>query len=191
MLLLPAAYSGKIALQGPQSGSVKRSITGLSGERRAPRVSVSPWRPLRLKAGAVDRPAAPPPWWWGTVLGSRRYPRGSVASSASRRTRSRPFWPSRWRRNHHWPAKSPSTTTPPRRPSELGERASRASLPRWGRQPSLPLPDDEASHGSEHPVAGKGLPPSRGGVQLAEAVAVRLAPAGQVMPIPHQEEQQG
>ena len=37
--------SGSIALQGPQPGSVKSTITGLPEERRASRVRVSPWRP--------------------------------------------------------------------------------------------------------------------------------------------------
>ena len=56
---------------------------------------------------------------------------------------------------------------------EPGERAGAGSA-------FVALPEDEARNGSEDPVACKGLPPGRGGVQLAEAVAVGLAAASQV-----------
>jgi hypothetical protein len=42
------------------------------------------------------------------------------------------------------------------------------------------LPDDEASYDSQNPVARECFPPSRGGVKLAEAMAVGLSTKGEV-----------
>jgi hypothetical protein len=52
------------------------------------------------------------------------------------------------------------------------------------------LPDQQACNGGEHSVACKGLPPNWGGVQLPEAVTLRLASAGQVDGDPSNEHQQ-
>jgi hypothetical protein len=53
-------------------------------------------------------------------------------------------------------------------------------------------PQDEPCNGGKSTVAGECPPASRGGVQLAEAVAIGLASAGQVDgDAGHKEEQQG
>src|SRR5215211_8166302 len=52
------------------------------------------------------------------------------------------------------------------------------------------LPEDEASHDREGPIACERLPASRGGVQLPEAGAVRLAAMGQVVRDAHHEQRE-
>ena len=51
--------SGNIAMQGPQPGSVKSSITGLPDERKDSRVRVSPWSPSKENLGASEPTGRP------------------------------------------------------------------------------------------------------------------------------------
>jgi len=75
----------------------------------------------------------------------------------------------------------------------LARDRERPEPPHSARAGAFPsLPEDEAGNGGKSTVAGECPPACRGGVQLAEAVAVRIAPAGQVdADAGHKEEQQG
>src|SRR5215208_6392323 len=64
---------------------------------------------------------------------------------------------------------------------------------RFGRSKSgaaVSPPDHEAGNGGEDPVAHKGLPAGGFGVQLPEAMALRLAATGQIGADPNDEQEQ-
>src|SRR5215207_5026358 len=160
--------SGKSALQGPQPGSVKSIITGLPGERRASRVSVSPWRPVRLNSGAVFR------WRYATALSQARL-QGLQAHQKPpvlpQELDEKPPLPGQER--EHKDSSEEAQQLGRRERSEPGEHAGTGSA-------FVALPEDEARYGGEDSVAGEGLPPGRGGVELPKAVALWRPAASQV-----------
>ena len=81
---------------------------------------VSPWTPERLNSRAAEPTGSPSAWSTGVPFadGATTLPSvARLASTASRRTKSRPFCRRRWTRNHHCPAKRESASTPPSRAS--------------------------------------------------------------------------
>src|SRR5215208_6746956 len=73
-----------------------------------------------------------------------------LASTASRRTRSRPFCRSRCTRNHHCPAKRESTRTPPRRLSSWAVESAPSQERALG-----PAPPSEPAHRTNPAMAAR------------------------------------